>query len=144
MRRVKLLIASLILSTALYANEPVVPIANLPSGADISRQEVVWYYTLKYKTWSDGTPVKIILLPDDSPEHQEFVRNVLGLTATQYRRMLDFSINSGAGSNLRRVKNVAEMVNAVEQTPYSLGYISKDYLILRGSNRNVKVLRIIH
>ncbi len=143
MHKFKLAIIILLLSAALNAAEPVVPIGHLPTGGDISRQEVVWYYTLKYKTWIDGNSVKIVLLPDDSAEHADFVRNVLGISVTQYRRLLDFSINSGAGANLIRVKNMSEMVKVVESTQYTLGYMSKDYLILRGADRNVKILRIV-
>jgi hypothetical protein len=143
MNRIKVFLAALLLSASLHATEPMVSIGNVPSGDNITRQEVVWFYTLKYKTWPDGSLVKIVLLSDDSPDHAEFVRNVLGLTVNQYRRQLDLSINSGAGVNLIRVRTPAEMIKIVETTPYSLGYISKDYLILRGADKNVKVLRIV-
>lgn len=141
--RLKIAVIICLLTMTLYAAEPMVGIGNVPTGGEISRQEVVWYYTLKYKTWTDGTPVKIVILPDDAPEHIDFIRNVLGITTSQYRRMLEFSINSGSGANLIRVKTPTEMVRVVEATPYSLGYISKDYLILRGANRSVKILRIV-
>lgn len=122
--------------------ESTVSIGNFPNAPSISRQEVVWYYTLRYKTWPDGNAVKIVLLPDTSPEHSDFVRSVLGMSSTQYRRLIDAAINSGAGTNLIRAKGTSDMVMIIETTPYTLGYISKDYLVLRGADSSVKILRI--
>lgn len=70
------------------------PIANVPDNGVITRQEVIWYYTMKIKRWSDGSKVKIVALPDDDPLHADFVRSVLGLTVAQYTKLLDYSINA--------------------------------------------------
>ena len=143
MKKLKLFIAAITLTIVGHASEPMVGIGNIPQNNEITRQEVIWFYTLKYKNWSDGQLVKIVLLPDDNAEHADFVRSVLGLSTSQYRRLLDTSINNGSAVNLIRVKTMAEMSKVVESTPYSLGYISKDYLILRGADKNVKILRIV-
>lgn len=127
--------------TVINAAEPII---NFPGTqvTKISRQEVVWFYTLKYRTWSDGNKIKIVVMDYDTPVHEDFVRSVLGLTVSQYRKLIDTSINSGFGGNIIRVKSLNDMHHTVEVTPYSLGYISSEFLILRGASKDVKVLTI--
>lgn len=117
-------------------------IGNIPGDATISRLEVTRYYTLAQKFWVDGTKFRLVILND--PEVQAaFVNEVLGMSVSEYKRMINFAINSGNAGHIIQVNTLDEMIKTIESTPHSLGYITKDYLILRGKSRDVKVIKVV-
>lgn len=120
------------------------PIANIPNlSGNMTRQEAIWYYTLKVKYWPDTNErVRLVVFGDNSTLHTEFVREVLGLSVSQYRKMMDYNINSGNATYILTADSVSHMMHLVESTPYSIGYVPGGYMVLNGGHKSVKILRI--
>ena len=51
------------------------------SSSKLSRNEARLLVTLRVITWPDSTPLRVFVLPDNDPLHQEFARSVLGPSA---------------------------------------------------------------
>jgi hypothetical protein len=138
----KLAATLLALMAATAADSEPVALGNVPGEGVISRLEVTRYYTFAQKYWFDGTKFTLVILND--PQIQaEFANEVLGLSVSEYRRMINFAINSGNAGHIVQVKTLDEMISTIEKTPHSLGYITKDYLILRGKKKDVKIIKVV-
>lgn len=114
-------LSGLLLPGALPAQEMIVN-AGLPA-TPLSRNEALLYFTGRLQRWSNGIPVKIYVLPDTDPLHQDFAKAVLGLYPYQLRRVWDRQVYSGAGQAPIRVENEAEMIERVATTAGALGYV---------------------
>lgn len=116
-----LLLAQLSAPPVLLAQEVIVH-----PGVGVTRittNEARLYMTLRLKTWPDGVPVKVFVLPDEAPLHRRFANSVLGLFPYQLRRVWDRQLFSGTGQAPTAVANEAEMLRRVAATPGAIGYV---------------------
>lgn len=131
-----------LLAIVMAASAEPTAIGNVPGETTISRLEVTRYYTLAQKFWIDGTKFKLVILNDPAVQ-AEFVNSVLGMSVSEYKRMINFAVNSGQAGHIIQVNTLDDMIKTIESTPHSLGYITKDYLILRGKSKDVKVIKVV-
>jgi hypothetical protein len=89
----------------------------------ITTNEARLYLTMRLKTWPNGVPVKVFVLPDEDPLHRRFATAVLGLYPYQLRRVWDRQLFSGTGQAPTTVASEAEMMRRVAATPGALGYV---------------------
>lgn len=107
----------------MLAQELIVhPGVGVPS---ITTNEARLYLTLRLKSWPNGVPVRVFVLPDDDPLHRSFANTVLGLFPYQLRRVWDRQLFSGTGQAPTTVTSEAEMIRRVAVTPGSLGYVAR-------------------
>ena len=83
----------------------------------LSRNEARLLITLRVGTWPDSTPLRVFVLPDNNPLHQEFARSILGVYAYQLRRAWDRQLFSGTGQAPEVVDTETEMLERVGTTP---------------------------
>lgn len=83
-------------------------------------------FAMRVHQWPDGTPIKVFVLQDQNPTHNEFCKSILGMFPYQLRRIWDRQVFSGTGSAPVVVKSEQEMLNAVASTEGAIGYISLD------------------
>ena len=91
----------------------------------LSRNEARLLITLRVGTWPDSTPLRVFVLPDNNPLHQEFARSILGVYAYQLRRASDRQLFSGTGQAPEVVDTETEMLERVGTTPGAIGYVSE-------------------
>lgn len=83
-------------------------------------------FAMRVHQWPDGTPIKVFVLQDQNPTHNEFCKSILGMFPYQLRRIWDRQVFSGTGSAPVVVNSEQEMLNAVASTEGAIGYISLD------------------
>ncbi len=88
------------------------PLARLIFGARVTR-------------WEDGSAIRIFVLPDESPLHQEMTKGILDLYPYQLRNAWDRAIYTGIGQAPVQVANEAEMRKRVASVPGAIGYIGR-------------------
>lgn len=81
-------------------------------------------FTMQLLRWPDGTPVRVFVLPDESPVHREFTKKSLGVFSYQLRRVWDRGVFSGTGQAPAEVADEEEMLERVANTPGAVGYVS--------------------
>lgn len=139
----KKLIASLLLLISANAFSQSLGIVNTAvTIGQISRNDARALYLMKERRWDDGQPVILFKLPTTSRIHRSFVREVLGMSVSQYTREWDRIVNAGLSTNVQLVTTATEMFLRVANTSNALGYIDSDHMIVNMGDRDVKTLRI--
>jgi len=80
-------------------------------------------FTMRLLRWSDGTHVRVFVLPDSDPLHSAFAKQTLDLYPRQLRRVWDRRLFSGSGAVPVTVDSVEEMLRRVSETPGAIGYL---------------------
>ncbi len=94
-------------------------------------------FSMHLKTWSDGTKIRVFVLPDDDQLHQSFSKEKLNVFPYQLRSIWDKLVFSGTGQAPIKVNSTEEMLTKVASTPGAIGYLRRANI-----NENVKVLEI--
>ncbi len=92
----------------------------------LSQNEARAFFYMRNRVWSDGLPVTIFVLNDDSDIHRNFSKQQLGLFPYRLRRVWDRHLYSGTGQIPIQVKNSSEMIKRVASTPGAIGYADKE------------------
>lgn len=124
--RVWVLCLGLLLSPLAAAQSVVV---NKALAADtVSHETLRSIMSMRLRAWDDGTPVRVFVLPDQHPLHQQFCKRVLGLFPHQLRRTWDRLVYAGLGQAPVEVATQQEMRRLVASTPGAIGYLEKDMI----------------
>lgn len=93
-----------------------------------STSELVRIYAMQKRVWSDNTPVKVFVLPNNSSVHKAFVKDVLKMQPYQLDRLWHRLVFSGTGTKPQEVQTVEKMLEKVRTTPGAIGYIDSSML----------------
>ncbi len=80
-------------------------------------------FTMRLTQWSNGEAIKVFVLPDDHPLHKSFVKGNLNLFPHQLRNIWNRAVYSGTGFAPTQVSTSEEMLQAISNTPNSIGYL---------------------
>lgn len=118
----------LILSYSISATDIVL---NSDNDADmqLAFDKLLPIFTKKQKYWTNGEPITVYIKPINSIEHMIFITEWLGISKYRYKKMLKKQIYSGKSNSVKEVMSDEEMVQAVLDTPYSIGYLLRGKLI---------------
>jgi ABC-type phosphate transport system substrate-binding protein len=94
-------------------------------------------FGMRLRTWEDGTPIRVYVLPDDHPLHSEFTKQVLGMFPHQLRWAWDRLVFSGTGQAPTEVGTEREMYRKIAGTAGAIGYLRRDQI-----DEDIKVLRV--
>ncbi|WP_206019596.1 substrate-binding domain-containing protein [Pseudomaricurvus alkylphenolicus] len=97
-----------------------------PHVESLSLNEVRAIFSMRVRAWPDGSPITVFVLPDDDPQHQTFVRQVLTLLPHQLRRNWNRLVYTGIGQAPVEVASETEMRRRLAATPGSIGYLNTD------------------
>lgn len=89
----------------------------------LSINEARAIFSMRLRAWPDGSPITVFVLPDNNPEHNQFVRSLLTLLPHQLKRNWDRLVYTGIGQAPTEVANETEMLEQLKATPGSIGYI---------------------
>ena len=80
-----------------------------PAGATITRNTLSAIFGMRLRSWADGTPIRVYVLPDNDPVHVAFSKEILGVFPHQLRTAWDRLVFSGTGQAPLGVADEAEM-----------------------------------
>lgn len=92
---------------------------------EISRAHARSIFGARVTRWQDSTPIRVFVLADDTPLHQEMTKTLLDLYPYQLRNAWERIIYTGIGQAPIEVASEADMRRRVGSTPGAIGYISK-------------------
>ncbi len=105
--------------------------------SDISRNALRAIFGMRLRKWSNGEPITVFVLRDDSPVHIEFSKTILHMFPYQLRRAWDRQVFSGTGQSPFLVNSLEEMRTKVASTPGAIGYIPRE-----GVDEKLSVLKV--
>lgn len=94
-------------------------------------------FSMRLKTWPDGTKIRVFVLPDEDDLHKTLSKERLNVFPYQLRSQWDRLVYSGTGQAPTKVNSVEEMLAKVANTPGAIGYLWRTDI-----NENVNVLQI--
>lgn len=94
-------------------------------------------FTRKITRWPNGQPICVFIKPKNSIEHKAFVKSVLGISPSYYDYLLNKHNEESKPNNIFEVANDFQMMNSIESTPGSIGYIN--YEIYVGDKRVIVI-----
>jgi hypothetical protein len=96
-------------------------IANVQLDRDLLRA----IFTMRLRSWPNGPPVRVFVLPDDNPVSDRFYREQLGMYSYVLRTAWDRMVYTGTGLAPTIVHSEEEMRARVLATPGAIGYVSR-------------------
>lgn len=122
-RALAAVLACLLMTITLVAAADPKPIVNGDhASVVVDRQMLRAIFTMRVRTWPDGAPVRVFVLPDDNSTHDKFCREQLGMYSYVLRDLWDRLEFTGTGLAPTIVHNLDEMRTRVQATPGSIGY----------------------
>ncbi|MGH8611502.1 MAG: hypothetical protein ACREYF_05520 [Gammaproteobacteria bacterium] len=80
-----------------------------PAGEAIARNTLSAVFGMRLRTWENGTPIRVYVLPDNHAVHVMFCKQILGVFPHQYRTAWDRLVFSGTGQAPLEVGSEEEM-----------------------------------
>jgi len=94
-------------------------------------------FSMRLKTWTDGTKIRVFVLADDDQLHQVVAKEKLNVFPYQLRSTWDRLVFSGTGQAPIKVNSNEEMLAKIASTPGAIGYLWRANI-----NESVNVLQI--
>jgi ABC-type phosphate transport system substrate-binding protein len=92
---------------------------------EISRVHARAIFAARVTRWEDGSPIRVFVLPDDAPLHQDMAKTLLDIYPYQLRSAWDRVTYTGIGLAPIEVGTESEMRRRVSSTPGAIGYLGK-------------------
>ncbi len=89
----------------------------------LSRNLLRSIFSMRLRTWQNGLPVVVFVLPDDAPLHSRFAKQKLNIFPYQLRAAWDRMVYSGTGQAPFVVQTEEEMRSRIASTPGAIGYL---------------------
>ena len=118
------------------AEERVVANPSAPADA-LSPTALRAIFSMRLRSWPDGSPVRVFVLPDDAPAHVHFAKQLLSIFPHQLRRAWDRGVYSGTGQAPNTVESEAAMRAAVASTSGAIGYLPREMV-----DESVRVIEV--
>ncbi len=96
-------------------------IQSVPLDRDLLRA----IFTMRLRSWPNGPPVRVFVLPDNDPLSDRFYREQLGMYSYVLRSAWDRMVYTGTGLAPTIVHSEKEMRERVLATPGAIGYVSR-------------------
>ena len=80
-----------------------------PAGEATARNTLSAIFGMRLRTWNNGTPIRVYVLPDNHAVHIAFCKQILGVFPHQYRTAWDRLVYSGTGQAPLEVASEEEM-----------------------------------
>ncbi len=115
----------LCINSALSSSEGVEIITYPNTNISLSRNLLRSVFSMRLRTWQNGIPIQVFVLPDDAPLHSIFAKKKLNVFPYQLRSAWDRLVYSGTGQAPFVVHSEEEMRSKVATTPGAIGYLSE-------------------
>ncbi len=94
----------------------------------LNRRYIEAVYLGRRRFWNSDSPVKVIMLPQNSFPHIKLCRNFLNVTPKELSRYWDRVKFTGFGRGYTLAASEKEVLELVRNTPGSAGYVSSSFL----------------
>lgn len=122
-----LLIMLLFTDNALSSDEAVEVITHPSTDVSyLSKNLLRSVFSMRLRSWQDGVPIRVFVLPDDAPLHSIFAKKKLNVFPYQLRSAWDRLVYSGTGQAPLVVHSEEEMREKIATTPGSIGYLNEN------------------
>jgi ABC-type phosphate transport system substrate-binding protein len=136
-----LLVLSLI-SSASDISRDVAPIGFYDTTPKrIDRNVLYSIFTLKITSWSDGTHIKVFILPRDSDTSREFIYEYFNVMPNHYYDMINASSSSGKTNSAFVIESEVDLVRKVAATSGAVGFANRSIIINVGES-SVKIINV--
>lgn len=132
--RILLSIAALTGACASHSQEMQLALNPPPHLETLGLNQARAIFSMRVRSWADGSAITVFVLPDSNKDHQLFVRKILTLLPHQLRRNWDRMVYTGIGQAPIEVNSEQEMLMKLQATPGSIGYLS-DQIDNKGGER---------
>ncbi len=123
MKKILILILAMCAMTIASANAQVAVIVNNSVGEDaLDQTKLAQIYTLKVKSWDDGSKIVVFDSKDDISDQ---FYSYIGKSAADLRKEWMRAQLTGEGKAPKALKNDAEVIESVAATPGAIGYVSE-------------------
>jgi hypothetical protein len=95
------------------------------SSVQLDRELLRAIFTMRLRSWPNGPPVRVFVLPDSDPVSDKFYREQLGMYSYVLRSAWDRMVYTGTGLAPTIVRSEEEMRQRVLATPGAIGYVSR-------------------
>ena len=82
-------------------------------------------FGMRLRTWNDGSPIRVFVLPDAHPLHIDFCKRSLGIFPHQLRWAWDRLVYSGTGQAPIQVSTEEQMLRMIKTIPGAIGYLRR-------------------
>lgn len=89
----------------------------------LTTNELRAIFALRTRHFADGTPITLVVLPDQDPRHQAFSTKVLNVYPYVLRENWDKKTFTGAARPPITVESPDALLRKVATTPGALGYL---------------------
>jgi len=89
----------------------------------LTKSQLRRIYTMRQLRWSDNSAINVFVLPNQHVLHQRFAKERLQIFPYQLNRIWHKLTYSGLGVAPTIVESERALIQAVKQTPGSIGYI---------------------
>ena len=96
------------------------------SASSLTATQTRLLFGMRLRQWDDLRPVKVFVLPDSHPVHDNYCKSVLHVFPHQLRTVWNRQVFSGTGQAPMELRSEEEMLEHVATTPGSIGYISRE------------------
>ena len=97
--------------------------------AELNRSELRQIFTGQRQYWDNGTKITVFVLQDSDELHRQFCRDILQMFPYQLSRLWDQITYSGQGITPVRVTSYQALVDALESTVGSIGYVDRTDIV---------------
>lgn len=120
-----LLITFFFAGNALSSESPVEVITHPGVNSSyLSKNLLRSIFGMRLRTWQNGLPIRVFVLPDDAPLHSIFTKQKLNIFPYQLRSAWDRMVYSGTGQAPFVVHTEEEMRARIASTPGAIGYLN--------------------
>lgn len=105
----------------------------------LNYNEIEDIFTLKNKRWSDGSPIRVFVLPRDNVKTRLFTLKYLNMTPNRYYDLIESRESVGKGNITTIVDSEYEILIKVITTPGSVGYASD--MIIVNANTGLVIIK---
>ena len=92
---------------------------------------------MRLKTWPNNQPIHVFVLAQNNPVHEQFCKDILKVFPYQLQAGWDRLVFSGTGEAPKVFDSEQQMIEAVQNTAGSIGYISKQERHHENTNTHV-------
>lgn len=118
------ILTMLLCTSALQAQVAVIANKSVPAD-QIKKSELLDFYTLDIKAWSNGVPVVLFDLQVKTDVRDNFY-DFIGRSSSRMKSIWMKKLLSGDGDPPKPIENEEDLVKKVAETPGAIGYVSSE------------------
>ncbi len=116
-------LSSLLFSSVVFAGDVALVANDAVAEASLNQKDVKKIFLGKKTRWENGDKIIIVTL-DDGVSHEQFVKDFVGKTPSQYKKYWKKLTFTGKGKAPKSFKSEDELAAYVAETAGAIGYLA--------------------